>query len=427
MPVDREINELTDVPSFLIGGGEMGTMMRGFDWTGCALSGPTTWPQSLRAAVSIMLNSRYPIALYWGPELALLYNDAWSAIPGEKHPWAMGRPGREVWPEIWDAIAPLFDRVLATGEGVWQEDELLPMHRHGYLEECYYNFTFSPVRGEDGRIDGIFNAVVETTDRVLSERRLRTLSRMGERANASLSVDDACSWAVAILAENAADVPFALVYLREEAGLRCVAQLGIKAGAPAFISHDAIDQAPWPLAEAVVQRHAVIGPAAPDAAPLSRYWQEPVTEIATVPISVAGDEAPAAFLVAGANPRRRVDATYRSFFELAAGHIGTVLTTARAYEDERQRALGAGRDRSRQDGVLLERQPRIPHAADADAGPARGCAVAGSARTIPSASRSNSRTATRCVCCASSTRCSISRASRPGASRRAFGRSIWLR
>ena len=88
---------------------------------------------------------------------------------------------RGLWPEIWETIGPLFDKVMTSAEGVWQEDELLPMNRRGYLEECYFNFTFSPIRGEGGTIDGIFNAVVETTDRVLSERRLRTISRMGER------------------------------------------------------------------------------------------------------------------------------------------------------------------------------------------------------------------------------------------------------
>ena len=172
---------ITSKFAFMEGGGNAGALMRAHDWASTPLGPPELWAQSLRAAVSIMLNSRYPIALYWGPELALLYNDAWSPIPGNKHPWALGRPGREVWPEIWDTIGPLYERVFATGEGVWQEDELLPMLRHGYVEECYFNFTFSPVRGEDGQIAGIFNAVVETTDRVLSERRLRTLSRMGER------------------------------------------------------------------------------------------------------------------------------------------------------------------------------------------------------------------------------------------------------
>ena len=112
---------------FLSGGGAMGALMRERDWSATPFGATNNWPQSLRSAVSIMLNSRYPIALYWGPQLALLYNDAWSPIPGGKHPWALGRPGREVWPEIWGTIGPLFDTVIATGEGVWQEDELLPM------------------------------------------------------------------------------------------------------------------------------------------------------------------------------------------------------------------------------------------------------------------------------------------------------------
>ena len=99
---------------FLSGGGAMGALMRGHDWHATPLGDPAAWPQSLRSAVSIMLNSRYPIALYWGPDLALLYNDAWSPIPGSKHPWALGRAGREVWPEIWDEIGPLYEKVLRT-------------------------------------------------------------------------------------------------------------------------------------------------------------------------------------------------------------------------------------------------------------------------------------------------------------------------
>ena len=326
---------------FLVGGGSMGALMRSLDWSATPLGDPAAWPQSLRSAVSIMLNSRYPIALYWGPELALLYNDAWSAIPGGKHPWALGRPGREVWPEIWETIGPLYDKVRMTGEGIWQEDELLPMHRHGYLEECYYNFTFSPIRGEQGSIDGIFNAVVETTDRVLSERRLRTLSRMGERANPSLSIEDACVRVADILAENRADVPFALVYLREEEGLRRVAGSGTNgatANLPSYVARNEMASAPYAFADAAAKQHAVVHPAAPAAGFISDYWHEPIVELVTIPIMAAGDDEPAAYLVAGANPRRRVDISYRSFFELAAGHVGTALASARAYEDERQRA-----------------------------------------------------------------------------------------
>lgn len=148
---------------FLQGGGEMGALMRSTDWSATPLGSTATWPQSLRSALSIRIGSRFPIAIYWGAELALLYNDAWSPILGSKHPVALGQGAREVWPEIWDTIGPLFEQVLTTGEAVYQEDSLLLMHRHGYTEECYFNFTFSPVRGEGGRVEGIFNAVIETT------------------------------------------------------------------------------------------------------------------------------------------------------------------------------------------------------------------------------------------------------------------------
>ncbi|MEI7035189.1 ATP-binding protein [Fulvimonas yonginensis] len=325
--------------TFLSGGGDMGARMRAMDWSATPLGPVEGWSEALRSATSIMLNSRFPIALYWGEELALLYNDAWSPIPGGKHPWALGQPGRAVWPEIWDTIGPLYERVMRTGVGVWQEDELLPMRRHGYVEECYFNFTFSPVRGEGGRIEGIFNAVVETTDRVLSERRLRTLSRMGERADASLSVDEACRWVATRLAENRADVPFVLVYLREGEQARLVAATGIAPDEPAAPAILPLDGAsPWPLAAAEAEGCALAIPA-PAHLPLPRgLWPEPVAEVVTVSIGSAGEARPAGFLVAGVNPRRRLDADYRSFFELAAGHIATALTAARAYEAERRRA-----------------------------------------------------------------------------------------
>ncbi len=329
-----------DPAQFLSGGGEMGALMRRRDWSETPFGPPVNWPQSLRSAVSIMLNSRYPIALYWGPELALLYNDAWSPIPGGKHPWALGRPGREVWPEIWDTIGPLFDKVMTTAEGVWQEDELLPMNRRGYLEECYYNFTFSPVRGESGTIDGIFNAVVETTDRVLSERRLLTMSRMGERADPTLSIEVACQRGASILSDNAADVPFALVYLRDGTMAHLAACASIEAGSAAAPTEIALgDGLPglWPLANSAAMAKAMVIRTPDELALTSAFWSEPITEVVIVPIATVAEESPSAFLVAGANPRRRVDATYRSFFELAAGHIGTAVATARAYEEERRR------------------------------------------------------------------------------------------
>ncbi|MEP7365006.1 MAG: PAS domain-containing protein, partial [Acidobacteriota bacterium] len=140
----------------------MGARMRGHDWGPTELGDPMGWPQSLRSALSICLESGFQIAVYWGPGLALLYNDAWSQILAEKHPWALGKPGREVWPEIWDTINPLFRQVIDTGVATLSRDQLLAMHRRGYTEECYFDFTFSPIRDEAGAVGGIFNIATET-------------------------------------------------------------------------------------------------------------------------------------------------------------------------------------------------------------------------------------------------------------------------
>jgi signal transduction histidine kinase len=165
----------------LAGGGDMGERVRMFDWASTSLGPISDWPQSLCTAVGIMLNSRYPIAIYWGQDLTLLYNDAWSPIAGSKHPWALGKRAREVWPEIWSDIEPLFQQAMVMGEGTWSEDRLLPMHRHGSTEEC--SVTFSPIRGDDGSVGGVFNAVVETSARAFEAER--------ERARALAELDRA--------------------------------------------------------------------------------------------------------------------------------------------------------------------------------------------------------------------------------------------
>ena len=116
--------------------------MRSLDWSQTLLGSPEQWPQSLRSALSICLNSRFPIAIYWGQDCLLLYNDAWRPIVGDKHSWALGCPAREVWAEIWDDIGSELAGVLATGEGTFHKDQLLSMHRFGYTEECFFEYTF---------------------------------------------------------------------------------------------------------------------------------------------------------------------------------------------------------------------------------------------------------------------------------------------
>ncbi|MFD1611003.1 PAS domain-containing protein [Sphingomonas tabacisoli] len=149
----------------------MGARIREFDWSATAMGSPELWPQSLRSALSICLHSSFPTCIYWGPELRLLYNDAWSPIPAERHPWALGQPAEAVWTDIWQVVGPQFMRVFTTGEGFSTFDQMLPMERGGIVRETYWNYSLTPIRGEDGVVVGVFNQGHETTDRVLAERR----------------------------------------------------------------------------------------------------------------------------------------------------------------------------------------------------------------------------------------------------------------
>ncbi|WP_372786816.1 PAS domain S-box protein [Phenylobacterium sp.] len=158
-------------PAFLSGGGELGALIRAKNWSATPLGSPETWPQSLRTSVSTCLNCSFPILVWWGQDLVKIYNDAYAEIIAEKHPWALGSPGRDVWPEIWDTIGPMLSRVMEAGEAFPANDLRLDLHRKGYPEECYFSFSYSPIRDESGRIAGVFCPVIETTDRVFAERR----------------------------------------------------------------------------------------------------------------------------------------------------------------------------------------------------------------------------------------------------------------
>ncbi|MDQ4135944.1 MAG: PAS domain-containing protein [Pseudomonadota bacterium] len=149
--------------------------MRTHDWSASPLGPPSTWPRALRTLVRLVLDARQAMFLAWGPDLAFLYNDAYAPIFGAKHPQALGRPFAEVWSDIWPQIKPLVDDTLA-GRASWHEDLLIPMERHGYREDAYFSFSYTPAYGDDGRVAGMFCAATETTRKVLAERHLASES-----------------------------------------------------------------------------------------------------------------------------------------------------------------------------------------------------------------------------------------------------------
>ncbi len=160
------------------------------DWAATAVGAPETWPQSLRTAVSICRESRFPIILFWGPELVQFYNEAYRPILGTKHPEALGQRAKDCWPEIWGSIEPMLRGVLERGEATWSEDLMLPLSKDGTPGEYYFTFSYSPIRDEEG-IGGVFCAVTETTERVLrareSEMRQRELVELNRAKNAFFS------------------------------------------------------------------------------------------------------------------------------------------------------------------------------------------------------------------------------------------------
>jgi PAS domain S-box-containing protein len=162
--------------AFLNGGGRMGELIRTKDWHSTPLGPPDTWPQSLQTAVSILLNSQFPMFVWWGKELITIYNDAYCPIAGEKHPALLGSSGREEWAEIWESLAPLVESVF-NGQATWSEDQPLYMNRHGYVEETYFTFSYSPVMNEKGEVAGLFCACIETTEKVLAARKIAESER----------------------------------------------------------------------------------------------------------------------------------------------------------------------------------------------------------------------------------------------------------
>ncbi len=160
--------------SFLPDGGETGALIRAIDWRLHPLGAPKSWPSSLKATLSVMLGSRYPMILWWGPKLYQFYNDGFIAALGEhKHPGAMGQRGKVCWAEAWPLIAQQIDDVLTHGKPSWNENHCVPVSRQGKIEEAFWTYGYSPVTQEDGQVVGVLNIVTETTQQVQATRALQ--------------------------------------------------------------------------------------------------------------------------------------------------------------------------------------------------------------------------------------------------------------
>lgn len=327
-------------------GGEMGAVIRSRDWTATPLGPRERWPQSLKTAVSLILDSQHPMWIGWGPEMTFLYNDAYLHVLGSaKHPWALGRPAAEVWAEIWDVCGPLADKVFREGAASFADDVRLFMNRGDFLEETYYSFSYSPIRDESGNVAGLFCPSNDVTPKVLNARRLRTLSELATNALIEKATDKACASAMRTLGKNPDDVPFALLYLAEADGMYAVLEqsAGLTDSAESLkpprveLSRDSNDRV-WPVAEVFrTSRFQQISVRELKSIPRGAAGR-PVEDAVVLPVASAGQDRPLGVLIAGINPTRKLDAEYRTFFELIAGQVATAIQSAQAAEQEKTRA-----------------------------------------------------------------------------------------
>jgi serine phosphatase RsbU (regulator of sigma subunit) len=306
-------------------------MVLAHDWAATPLGTEPQWSPTLRTAVATCLNSRFPMTLMWGPERVMIYNDAYAPILGLRHPAALGQRAADAWPDVWADIEPLIVAVFAGG-APYYEDLPLVMTRHGFDEETYFTFAYSPILEPGGTVAGLLDTVVETTHRVLATRRLAVLQELGGLPRSVHGdTEEAVAATLGVLAGARADCPFGLVYLDDPAGARLVAQHGIAADVEAKLADSVIPE---------LVRTAIDTAAPQTVTDLdeSLPGQADVHTAVALPLTLAGQSGPVGALVMGTSPHLRLDEDYRVFLNLAAGQVSAALADARAVEVERRRA-----------------------------------------------------------------------------------------
>ena len=336
-----EKNKLA-IPEFLSGGGEMGELIRSFDWSKTPLGEPEYWQQSLKTCVRILLTSPQPMFVWWGKNYINIYNDAYKFILGEKHPKALGRPGNETWKEIWNEVGARADIVFNKNEGTFDDGLLLIMNRYGYDEETYFKFSYNPIPGDNGGTAGLFCACTEETERIVSERQLNTLQELSRDLAGKKSVDEVFKASMNVLKKKGKDFPFSVIYSCNDDGQLQVAACSsenLLGFYPTKIDTEelrkrhydlikVISTKKWLIVEDLKERFGDL--------PSGQWNLSPSTGL-LLPIIQSNHESPFAVLKIGINPYKQLDEKYFQFFQLVADQISTALSNVRALEEERKR------------------------------------------------------------------------------------------
>ncbi|MCK8671032.1 response regulator [Rhodococcus sp. HM1] len=331
------------------GPGDARERHRNTDWSATALGPVETWPMELRMAVNTVLPSEVPMLVWWGPELIQIFNDAFVPILGDKYPAAVGQRGADCWREIWDAVGSLAEEAWA-GRATFTENERLFLQRHGFVEESYWTFSYSPIFDDTGAVAGVFVATADTTAAVFGDRRREAISRLGTVAisDAGNSVADICEKALAALALSGADVPVAAVYLdsRTEHPERAVphtwdrvADLGTIGDVDGLLGPDAqrvLDEVARSREPLVVTGVAERSPGVVD--PTRLLGAQPFDTVVLLPLTVPARATAIGVLAVGLNPNLAYDDNYAALVQLIAARISGLLRDSLAFDAERRRA-----------------------------------------------------------------------------------------
>lgn len=283
------------------------------DWASTPLGHPESWTQTLRQSVDLVVNTRFPATLLWGPELVLIYNRAYVPILGDKHPWALGRPCAEVFPEAWHLIGGMLEDALKGAPSILLEDALVPLVRDGALGDSYFTYSYSPVHNEQGEVEGVLDIVTETTEKVVALRRMAVLTELRGRLADVEAVDDLNAVVLEVLTRASEDVH--VVEYRDAAG-----------------------------------RPGAAGRALPPRPPRSLRGSDLLLDdtgrghVAWIPVRSPGvDLADPPALVIGLNPSLPPDHRYLDFLRLVATAVSQVRARLEAREVERRIALSERR------------------------------------------------------------------------------------
>jgi signal transduction histidine kinase len=336
-----ELNNKQLIESVFTGNSEMAALMRAFDWSTTPLGPVEQWPQALRICAQIVLHSGYPMSICWGPRHVMLYNDAYRPPMGAKHPWALGHSCHEVFPETWGFMGPLHERILTQGqETSFLTSQLVSLNRNNYLEECYFAFSYGPIPDDYGHVGGVLGTGLETTERVLEDRRRQVLRDLALRTVGARNEEEVWRVSAETLGEHRLSIPFAFLYeyrpAERQAYLTGTSVETDETLHPAVIRCDGENL--WRLDPALT-RDGVVIELGNRAAGLSvPNWPERPKEACVVPIRLGEHSEALGFLVLGIHPGRAFDDAYRQFVHRISEQITIGLGSARAYEHERQRA-----------------------------------------------------------------------------------------